>query len=689
MSLSVYSSLPRVNFRGIKDDNPVNLTFPVESTPIRLPLFFDYAPWGEEDKARYVNNHALERLYGANVLNPKTKFYTHQSQFVKAQFTGGGKCLFLRVAPPDAKQANFRLALDIVADTLTVYERNLDGTFKLDVNGAKIATEDTVAGYRLQWRLIQIPETDGIVGFGSGVVGVGSMVSVQSGDTSDLTPIMDGLARFRGKRGSDIGFRIFRPTVTSTEPADGDLEESVGSVIYRMQIVERVNSASTAQVRRTLSGMSYVDFSLKSDAIDMINEVVYDIDSVVKPAYESQDPAAFTNFGPFERLHTYDSNIQSILAMLSAAEATVTGDPAIEPHLINFLTGVDVNGVPYHSFVVEGPTQGGLLFSEMTNHYMLGGADGELTTENYNAAVEALLDTLSTSTIPFRNFARMPYDSVWDSGFPVAIKRKFANFYGLRPDVFIHVCTQDVLQPINTPAEDSSIGITLRSHFRAMQESAEFATKALRFCVMGNAGYLINDNYRAPVPFLEYLCLKGAQYMGAENGEMDSKNRFGRGERNVIDRYRDHNVAGEKDDTARATDWANGMNFAEWFDMSRLFWSGLQSIYEDHKSPLHSYLFTQILCNVTRISHIVWRELSGDDQMDDAEFLDEVVARVTAKTTGKYDDRVSLVPTAYYDDLDNELTYSYHLDVAVQGENIRGVQNFAILAQPRRVSTEA
>jgi hypothetical protein len=250
--------------------------------------------------------------------------------------------------------------------------------------------------------------------------------------------------------------------------------------------------------------------------------------------------------------------------------------------------------------------------------------------------------------------------------------------------VYIHACTQDVLQPLNTPSEDSSIGITLRSHFRAMQESSEFGTKALRFAVVKSAGYLINDNYDGLVPFLEWFCLKGAEYMGAENGTMNGDARFGRGEQNVVTRYRDHNGNPLQDLNAKNNDWNNGLNSPEYYGMQQLFFPALQSIYENHTSILHSYFNTQIACNLTRIGHIVWRELSGDDTLTDDEFIDEVNRRVTLKTTGKYDSRVDITPDAHYTLLDQNLGYSWHLNIEMAGENIRSVENLAIIAQRRR-----
>lgn len=681
--LSIRASVPRVNFRGVKDASAVNLNMPLESLPQRLPLFMSFAPWGDEGVIRYLNGDSLSLTYGSDVVNPKSKFFTHQSQFIRAQLTGGGKILFLRVVPEDAAQATFRLAVDVVADDIPLYERNVDGTYRLDSNYQKIPTGSTVSGYRLQWRFIEVPKVAGVSNYGSGSQIEGGMISSESGAVSTLIPILDGLARHRGVKGNNLGLRLFAPTINSIEPADADLNESVGSFIYRMQVIERSTSTSSASVKRTLMGMDYLDFSFVQGAIDPETETEYYLGKVLKPAFESTDPATFTGYGAFDKVHVYNQEITNLLNMLAETEADYTGEEIANPNLINFLTGVNVEGVPYHTFVVEGPAAGGLLFTESSNYYMQGGADGTITPAKYNQLIGELLDSVDSSPIPFKNIARVPCDSVWDSGFPLEIKRKFSVFHSIRPDVHIHICTQDVSKPVNTPAEDTSAAIALRSHFRALQESSEFGTKALRVTVMGNAGYLVNDNYDGVVPFLEYLCYKGAEYMGAEDGSMKADKSFGRGEQNYFTRYRDHN-AGDKDITAKSNDWNNGLNYAEWYDMSRLFWPALQSIYEDHTSILHSYLNTCIACNLTRIGHMVWREMSGDSQLTDQEFLDAVEQKVQERVAGKYDNRVDITPSAYFTDLDDALGYPWHLDIAMAGDNIRSVENLSIIAQRRR-----
>lgn len=684
MTVPTSSSLPRVINKGIKDVTAVPISAPVESLPIRLPLFLVNAPWGEYNRARYVDSAAVTTYYGAETLQPLSKWFNHQSLFLRSQLQNTGKALTVRMKMPGAKQASARFAADVVADDIPLFERNPDGGLKLDQDGNKVPTGETVPGYRLQWRKIEVgvdAETDEST-FGAADRSAGGLVSSIDGAASELWPVMDWLGRFEGEKGSNLGGRLMARTINSNTPADETLHETLQSYVYTLQMVQRTDSLSTPSMIRTTNNAPTLDFTFKKGTIDKSTGIQYAAEKVVLPAYESTDPQTFTGFGPLEKLHVYNPEIAELLKLLTDAEAAHTGDEFKDVNMFNFLTGVDINGNPYHTLAIEGPSKGGLLFGEASNHFMVGGSDGDTSVTAYNKVVDDLLSNLSASDVPFASIALMPYDSVFDSGFPVPTKLKFTAFHNLRPDVVPHLCTQDVLKRLNTPEEDSSIGITLRSTFRSLQESSEYGTPATRVAITGNAGYLINDDYDGMVPFLEYLLILGAKYMGAEDGEMKANYTFGRGEKTTITRYRDHNVRFRADE-ARNADWNNGLNLAIGYDMSRLFWPGVQSIHENPTSILHSYLNVCIAANLTRIGNIVWRELAGDDQTPDDVFLDAVTDKVTAKTTGKYDGRVDVTPDAYYN-ADDAAGFSWHLDIGMAGQNMKTVEKLTVIAQRRR-----
>lgn len=680
-NINIYSSTPRTVFRGIRDDGAVNILMPVESAAIRLPLFFNFAPWGSYDEPVYVNGNSIGVTNGPETLMPRSKFFNHQSVFMRSQFTGGGSAIFHRLQAEGAKSATMRLSLDVVADLVTDYERNGDGSYKRTAEGELIVSGSSNQGFRSQWKLTEVPEED--EGFAEGKPLEGTLIAEDEGTLSKSYPIVDFEARWEGAIGNNMGIRLSAPGATGRNPIDPELQERLDSVIYRMQVVTRATASSTPQVMPTLMSEDAIDFTFDPSAVDLTVDKEYGLERILNNSYESVDKTEFNGYGPFSEVHVYHNHIEELLTKFADAEAEHTSEELPSVDLFNFLTGRDVNGIPYYTYLVEGPADGGLLMGENTSLFMLGGDDGDISVEAYNTKVFELLGNLDNSTVAFEDIARLPYDSVWDSGFPIETKLLFKNFHSLRPDVYIHVCTQDVTKKLNSPSEDTSVGMTLRGHFRAATESDEFGTKAARVAVFNCAGKILDDEYRGLVPFMEWVCMKGAEYMGASDGSMKSANSFGRGEQNIVTRYYDHN-AGRKRLNARNVDWNNGVNYSEYYDMNRLFYPGLQSIYSDSTSPLRSYMNVQIVCNLTRIGHMVWRELTGDDQFDDESFLAEVNRRVAQRTFEKYDKRAVVTPNAYYTAMDNALGTHYHLDIEAAFNNMKTVQLLTIVSKRSR-----
>lgn len=683
MTVSITSSLPRVRYRGIKDEGAGTPVLAAEQLPIRLPLFFSLAPWGDPQQAIYSDAATITKLNGVDVITPGSKFYTHQSVFINTQFEGAGACLFNRLQPDDAEEATIRFSVDMVKRKVPVYKRGDDGKLLLDANGAKQATGATVDGVALKWVLTQVTkDKNGETTFGVASQSTGALLD-DAGGNSTLYPVFDAKLRFAGSRGNNIGLRFIAPTVDSAEPADADLQSALGSFLYRFQAIERSATNATPQVISTLQSEQYIDFSFKEGVVDLDLGTEYFIEDILLESYESTDPESFTGYGPFSSIHVYQGNLTKVLEACAEAEGVASGEEVADPYLLNALTGSDVYGVPYHGIEVLSVADGGLLFTANSNHYGQGGSDGDLSAENFDLLVAEMLENFGEGLVPFADIARYPFDSVWDTGFSVSTKKLFANVLGVRPDVHVHVCTQDVSESLNSPAKESAVAALLRAHFRNYAESSEFGTKTVRVTLMGNAGKLIGSKYRKLVPFLEGLCFKGAQYMGAGNGYMNPRYSFSRAPGNVIGRYKEHNAVFKAED-ARNADWKNGLNFAQSFDMKQLFWAGLQSIYEDHTSPLHSYVNVCIACNATRIGHIVWRRFSGDDQLDDGQFLQAVNEEVELLTAGRYDNRVDITPNAYFTAQDEALGFPWHLDIILGGQNIRTVETLAVIMQRRR-----
>lgn len=680
--LSVLSNTPHVRFRGIRTDGVRNVALPVGSKPIIFPLFASFSPWGSYETPLAVSGSSLDLAFGHGLTDARTKWFNHQTLFMRTHFQGGGTAIFHRLRADGAKRATLRLSADIVQDELPVLERSYDGSIAFGQDGQPIDTGEKVIGYRIRYILEEIPMVDGLSQARKGKVRDGNLVAKADGATSKIYPLIDFVGRWEGAYGNNLGFRLSAPTISDSEPGSRELNAALDSFVYRLQMVERGGPNSSPWIIPTVFDEPFLNFTFKKNTVDLRTDRQYDLGQIFSKSYETGDLELFNGYSPLEQVYTYQDNLEKILTDLVAAEEEIGEIDVGDIHNFNFLTGVTVEDVPYHGLMIEDNGFGNGLFSNESSHFLKGGADGDVSTEALNQKWEDLIDGLESNPVPFEDIARLPFSVIYGSGFPFELTKKFNKFKIIRPDVFIAVSTQDVSKPLNSPAEDTSIARTLQSIFRATNESEEFGTSGARAVIVSGAGEFIDDTYTGIVPVLEWLVLRNAQYMGAGDGKMRSSAQFGRGEQNIVDRYRNHNVARKKLG-ARDVDYSNGVNYVEAYDMHRLFFAGLQSIYADKTDPLNGYFNMVICCNLTRIGHEVWREVTGDSQLEDGEFIDMVNEKFNRAVHEAYDQRAEITPNAHQTGFDNVLGFSYHLDVHALFSNAKTVQVLSIASGRR------
>lgn len=687
MSINITSSLPRTILLGIRDNSGALEPIELESLPIHLPLMPLFTEWGPADDAKLVTGGAFNQIYGTGSLDFAKPFANHQSVFASDVMAQGNIILARRLLPAGADIARFRLSLDVVETELPEYERNPDGTYQRDVNGQLVETGDTVTGVLGRWTLQPIPVTADEYQFGLGTPQVGNLVSDQ-GAPSTLYPIFDFETRFHGSRGNNIGIRLAAPTMLSNTPIDGDVVDQMGAYIYRLWVVERGDAQSTATTIPTLQGEQYLPFTTKPGSVDRNTAMEYFLGDVGLSSWEETDPAQFSGYGRFGRIHTYTNHLEAVQDLIFAQEGlydAVNLDATTPAQTINLLSAVHYTGVPYYSFRLQGAAQGGLVFTENTTHYAIGGADGDVSETNYDLMVREELRTFGEGQVPYMDSARYPFSCLYDSGFSIDTKRELPNVMR-RKDVYVVVSTQDATRPLNTPSEDSSIAVALRTYLRSIPESEYYGTAACRAVVMAHAGKLVGSKYKGNVPFTHFLATRSAKYMGAGNGIMDSTQNFESAPGNVVREFRNHNYV-FRSETARRRDWANGLTFAQSFDTQSIFIPGIQTIYDNETSILNTFMNMAIACNLTRIGERAWRLFVGNSQLPNSVLVAEVDRYITEQTTGRYNGRVDVTPRSYYTVADQRRGYSWTTDITMAGQSAKLVETLSIIAE-RRASEE-
>ena len=681
-SVSMASSLPRTEVLGFKDVSGRGQPLEIVNLPIFLPFCPLLTSWGPSDAANLVSGEGFSTIYGADNFYPGSPFLSHQAAMLQKVLQTGAMALVRRMKPADAKTATLRIWADIVADKIDQYERNVDGTFKR-TNGELVPTGEKLDGFRVRFHVDE-PGEDNLR---QASRTTGTLVNAD-GQTSTMYPLIDVEARFFGAKGSNIGLRLVSPTTLSSTPADAELSEEQGAYPYRLALVERANKNSTGQVLMNLNGEPFVEFTLKTGVVDPKTNINYSYDKRILKAFENNDPEVFSGYGPLKSFHVYDAEVKAVAELLYSTEqdyGLIDGEVTPE-HTINIFGATNINGVPYYSVKLEGPAAGGVLFGENSTHWLLGGADGTVTPAAYDQMVADELNVFGEGEIPYADRASYPMSAFIDSGFTLSTKRLMGNIMAVRPDVWVLASTQDVLEPLNTPEEDSSIGATLRNALALIPESEFYNTGACRAVVMKHAGTYLDSEYNGILPFTIDFAVKVATYMGSERMRTGfaPDNSFYR----VVTRFVEHN-AKFRHVKPRNTDWQAGISSAEPFDhRGQVFFPGIQTVYHDNTSVLNSFFPMAICCHLNRIGELAWRMFTGDSRMTAGEYAVNVDRFIEGQIKDKYDGRADITPRSYYTPADTQRGYSWHTDIEGLFDGMKTVEVLTVVAG-RRTGTEA
>lgn len=691
---NILSAAPAIHMQGILDDSG---NAPVRE-PLALPTHLAHVYLYAEDGPtlpHLASGAAFSTLYGAKTLDTRSPYYNHASELASQIMGAGNAIMAQRIRPADGKEARLLLSLDIVADDVQQYERNDDKTFKRDETGAKIPVTGSgakIPGHRARlvlndWTLGNTVEEFGLVSKKAG--GLTSSTDVQS----QVIPLIELPARWFGNAGNNKGTRFSVPTTQSGNPINDNLVSQTKSYIYRLQLVKRNDPDSTTNVINTLLGSPTLDFSLKPDAIDTSNDSEIYLARTFKDAYEAADPSSGMSpvYGAFGDVHIYEDNIKEVLAMIGAKEAPAGLLPELTMdansqylYMVNLLGATDQYGTPYYSYELLGPAQGGILLSDASAQWAVGGADGTQSFTAFDSAVRNELTNYGQLEAKMENWAKYPVSFYYDSGFTLDTKLAFLRPIGVRKDVISVLSTQDISQPQNDGAKESSMAINLKNAARLYPESEIFGTKVCRAVVVGHSGQLLNSKYRGPqnnqLPLTIEFAAKCAAYMGAGTGIWNSNAAFDESPNNQISKFKNVNIT-DKGANARLNDWRNGLIWAQDYDMLSQFWPGLQTVYDDDTSILNNFFNVAIAVDLWKVAQRAWADLTGSSgKLTQGQFIAKSNELITSRTEGKYDGRVTIKPDTYFTVADEQRGYSWKTDIHMYGEQMRTVGTYSVVA---------
>lgn len=689
---NIISAAPTLHLTGIKDASSRAPVREPEQIPTHLPHVHIYAEKGPT-KPTLLTSGVLSTIFGAKTLDPRHKYHNHQSELASVVLGGGNAVFVSRLKPVDAgPNARLLLSLDIVDDLIQQYQRTSSGAFLLDEDGDRIPVQGagaTLPGFKAKWVINEWTAGQTVGAFGAVANKAGSLTNAAD-DQSTVYPIAEFEVSHFGEYGNNLGLRLLAPTTASLSPLNESLYEAAKSYIYRLAVVSRADASSTVIVEETLGGEQQIEFSFKIGAVDPSSDTEISLQETFVNAYQDiSTPGMSPIYGPFGKSYVYQSNLETVLAMVGELEAPLGLLPELTMdedseylHAVNLIGGTGTDNTPYYTFELLGAADGGIRFTDSTAVWADGGADGTMSFALHDGLVRSEMLAYGGEML---DDAKYPFSYYYDSGYTLETKLALLTPLGLRKDIAVVLSTQDVSQPLNSASVESSMAISLKNAARLYPESEIHGTPVCRALVIGHAGTLLSSKYkgvngRKHLPHTLQFASRCANYMGAGTGLWNSSASFDQSPNNQIDMFRDSNIT-FKSATSRQNDWRNGLIWAQSYDMRSDFWPALQTVYDDDTSVLNNFFNVAIAIDLEKVSQRAYRDLTGmSGKLTKAQFIMRSNELILERTEGKYDGRVSIRPDTYFTAADEQRGYSWRTDIHMYGESMRTVGTYTVVA---------
>lgn len=701
-SAQIVNGAPMTIMLGTQDLSTQQVTPTPEQIPQHLPLVYLYAQQGPLT-TELVSGADLTNMYGTDTFDLRKKWANHATVLANTVNAQGNAIQVQRVQPADAAPpATLRLYLDVLAAQVPQYQRNTDGSFKLDTSGNQVpvtgtgGVATTAAGYVAQWVVEQVTytETDGVStsDFGAGQIMPGDLTFTGATGTSQRYPIMDLAVPSFGAYGNSNGIRLWAPTTQSSTPINSNYLEDDLVFPFRIACAQKSSATGTSAVVSTINGQQYLDFTFKPNVIDLDTDSQISLGDVFIPAWQALNQAsgAADQYGPFGQLSIYNANIATLVAQFYAAEYAVNSQLASfsdftgaagEEWLFNFVGATSSQGAPYSTFQLNTSGPDAAYLSQASTLYAAGGTDGTMNDTLFAGLVTDAIAAYADPTNPVMDMVGSPESIFWDSGFPLTTKQALAQFISQRKDTFVALSTFSTLSPVLTPSEESSMAVALKSYLQQFPESDYFGTPTMRGMIVPGSGTLTGSLYNGPVtanlPLTIELASKAAAYMGAGNGKWKSGFAFDSVPGSEINLFSNINVTFWPA-TVRNTDWTNGMVGVELYQRRQAYFPALKTIYDNDTSVLNSFFNAVAICYLEKIGDMARRTFSGITSLTNAQLITNVNKYVTNAVNGIFDNRFVITPNCQITGGDAQRGYSWTLVIEIYAPSMKTVATLEI-----------
>lgn len=765
----ITKATPWVYLRGPKSVGERGAQRTAEQIPMHCPIQVVLAARGRSEPQWITSN--ASKAWGAETFDRNGPYWNH-SNFMAEMWAGNGNMfLGIRAKPANARTAMLRLSVEVIVADIPVYERANDGSVVVE-NGAPIVKETIIGTRLISHTGVSMYQPDNrefgkgntIENYrdGSSVVNGRKLGEVTLSDgtkvatRSKLYPIHDLEVDSFGRYGNNIGISYGTPTTNDAMPIDAVAVENNKAFYYRLACWERPDTNSTPVLQPGQAGENANDLTFKENTVYPANKTASSITKVFIKAYQLINDPQFPNeYGPFGRSHVYNNNITQILTMVTGGftytttggDVTVIGEKAYDAeaeeygrteslafsdpknlNLLNFLTGHDINGVPY--FAVDARSShlyGGVSLANNAVIYASGGSDGLWYNADGTPAKLVNLRQLDLAarqifTYPDQmyqlgNMFKFPISAVWDSGWSMKTKLAMIDMLGLRADIAVYTGTQSVIDDfinipgrtteplyldgdisevpvdstellggwdwcdINDDTTELARGNQLRARYNLFPSSSYHSTETLFGAIWGHGEYHIDDKtYDGILPFTFDRADQYSKFCGGPSWVEGQRPNVW--PNNVVSQFATAKNTYRKLPALNKF-WDAGINYVQFADTKGLFWPAQQTVYPNDTAPMNGVNTMMAILYCQRAWCNVWKYLTGRDDLDDDQMIQESDRLMLAELENRFGAGVSYTVESEILQSDKEAGYIWRGRVNLYSNTPKTVAVFDIYSHRR------
>jgi len=694
---NINDTTPRLEHLGTKDEAGVQVYPQPKKESLWLPKIYAFSSKGDSSRPYEVTGSEFKVLFGAETIDPRSKYFNHQLFLANKVFKAGGSVVFQKLdVPADVpygKPADALVSKASKSAGVTLYAMVAEAdipNIKRDASGKKIMPEEldgTIPGYSIAFVASDL-KADAMTEAGGKL------------DDNDATlyPILS----LESVSGNEV-YNNYGLTIESLIGPDNDavILEKLKALQVSMGIVSK--ETGTVKKFTNVLGLGSVDCTFKPFSVNPTTNEAISVEDKFPSSWEN---IIDTNLpmipSPFKDVVIHDG-LAELTNLLSAKEfeyieaeslqavsalGNTEWDADDRATSYNWLSLRDVENenlyytatlakAPLVDFVgssVENITPKVVDISDKTPLYLRGGEDG--TVSELEVYEEALLSSISeyadrdskVQSIPLN-----PENIFIDTGFSLNTSLKLPVIQTHRADIELILSTYEFNREDrdgeNVPRDITSSAL-LRNAISLTPESKEYNTPTSRGTIIQGCGKDRDRIYPYLLPNTIELGWQSALYMAGSS--WNGRYKFGGQPGSLFSALTDIRPS-DLPFSVKSKLHNTGTMYAEVEDRGNWFFPTYQGVYIDGTSPLASYHTNIALTYFVKLHHRMWRKYTGRKDLSQGELKDLIEADMRESLSlDKFNNEFKdLVPEVYFLEFDTQAGHIWRQRIYTYSDNER------------------